>query len=138
MKPDKMLDDPAFLAGLRTAIVGRHRELELLVAALGANRHVLFEGPPGTGKSTILRTVAATAGSDLVFVEGNAELTPARLTGVRPIQGDGGGVRASCLCGRTVGGGSENRLIALRRGTEPGAGGDNQSPDHGDSSTHPG
>ncbi len=81
MKPDKMLDDPAFLAGLRTAIVGRRRELELLVAALGANRHVLFEGPPGTGKSTILRTVAATAGSDLVFVEGNAELTPARLTG---------------------------------------------------------
>ena len=67
------------LDGLRSAIVGRRRELELLVAALGARRHVLFEGPPGTGKSTILRTVAASSGSGLVFVEGNAELTPARL-----------------------------------------------------------
>ena len=78
---DPMFDDPAFLAGLRASIVGRGRELELLVAALGANRHVLFEGPPGTGKSTILRSVAATTGTGFVFVEGNAELTPARLAG---------------------------------------------------------
>lgn len=76
-----MLNDPEFLDGLSSEIVGRRRELELLVAALGTNRHVLFEGPPGTGKSTILRTLAATAGSGLVFVEGNAELTPARLAG---------------------------------------------------------
>ena len=35
--------------------------------------------PPGTGESTILREVAAAAGTGFVFVEGNAELTPARL-----------------------------------------------------------
>ena len=38
-------------------------------------------GPPGTGKSTILREVAAAAGTGFVFVEGNAELTPAPLAG---------------------------------------------------------
>jgi MoxR-like ATPase len=51
------------------------------VAALGAGSHVLLEGPPGTGKSTLLRDLAAAAGVPYVPVEGNAELTPARLLG---------------------------------------------------------
>lgn len=75
------LDDAAVLDALDGALVGRRRELELLVAALAADRHVLLEGPPGTGKSTMLREVAEAAGTGFVFVEGNAELTPARLAG---------------------------------------------------------
>jgi MoxR-like ATPase len=62
-------------------VVGRRRELELVIAALGAHRHVLLEGPPGTGKSTLLRAVADELGIGFAFVEGNAELTPARLIG---------------------------------------------------------
>ena len=75
------LSAPDIVDALSERVVGRRRELEVLVAALAADRHVLLEGPPGTGKSTILREVAAAAGTGFVFVEGNAELTPARLAG---------------------------------------------------------
>jgi len=64
-----------------SSVVGRRREIELVVAALVADRHVVIEGPPGTGKSTLLRTVAHELGVGFEFVEGNAELTPARLVG---------------------------------------------------------
>lgn len=69
------------LDALDSSVVGRRREVELVVAALDADRHVLLEGPPGTGKSTLLRAVAEGLGIGFVFVEGNAELTPARLVG---------------------------------------------------------
>ncbi|CAB4807578.1 unannotated protein [freshwater metagenome] len=73
--------DSELLNLLTTSVVGRRRELESVVAALAAGRHLLLEGPPGTGKSTVLRSVAKCTSSGFEFVEGNAELTPARLVG---------------------------------------------------------
>ena len=76
-----MSDRAGLIASLDDAVIGRRREVELVVAALDADRHVLLEGPPGTGKSTLLRAVSNALGIGFVFVEGNAELTPARLVG---------------------------------------------------------
>jgi MoxR-like ATPase len=66
---------------LHGELVGRRREVEIVVAALAADRHIVIEGPPGTGKSTLLRAVAGQLGLGFEFVEGNAELTPARFVG---------------------------------------------------------
>jgi len=71
----------AAAAAVARRVVGRAEESELLLASLDAGRHVLIEGPPGTGKSTMLRAVADGLGIGFAFVEGNAELTPARLVG---------------------------------------------------------
>lgn len=69
------------LTRVAAQLVGRRREQELVLAAIDAGRHVLIEGPPGTGKSTLLRAIAHELGVGFEFVEGNAELTPARLVG---------------------------------------------------------
>jgi MoxR-like ATPase len=62
-------------------LVGRERELELVLSAVGAGRDIVLEGPPGTSKTTLLRAITAEWGIPLLFVEGNADLTPSRLVG---------------------------------------------------------
>jgi MoxR-like ATPase len=66
---------------VRARVVGRERELDLILAAVAAGRDLLLEGPPGTSKSTLLRAITAEWGIPLVFVEGNADLTPPKLIG---------------------------------------------------------
>jgi MoxR-like ATPase len=71
----------SLVASAAATLVGMHREAEILSVALSTGRHVVLEGPPGTGKSSLLRCLAGAAGVPLRFVEGNAELTPSRLVG---------------------------------------------------------
>src|SRR5690606_1873902 len=77
--------DGATAAGARERIaaqlVGRERELELALAAVAAGRDLVLEGPPGTSKTTILTAITREWGIPLVFVEGNADLTPAKIVG---------------------------------------------------------
>src|ERR1700690_2519143 len=62
-------------------LVGRDRELELVLAAGDAGRDIVLEGPPGTSKTTMLKAITAEWSIPLLFVEGNADLTPAKLVG---------------------------------------------------------
>ena len=62
-------------------IVGRQHELELVLAAVDAGRDIVLEGPPGTSKTTMLKAITDHWSVPLLFVEGNADLTPAKLVG---------------------------------------------------------
>lgn len=62
-------------------VVGREHELELTLAAVAAGRDIVLEGPPGTSKTTMLTAITQEWGIPLLFVEGNADLTPAKLVG---------------------------------------------------------
>lgn len=66
---------------IASSVVGRQRELELTLAAVAAGRDIVLEGPPGTSKTTMLTAITAEWGIPLLFVEGNADLTPAKLVG---------------------------------------------------------
>jgi MoxR-like ATPase len=68
-------------AAVLDAVVGREREVQLILAAVNAGRDLLLEGPPGTSKTTLLKAITDAWDIPLVFAEGNAELTPARLLG---------------------------------------------------------
>ena len=75
------MDIHRIYAALDREVIGRKDEVQLILAALAAGRDLLLEGPPGTSKSTILRAITAAMGGRLYLVEGNADLTPAKLVG---------------------------------------------------------
>jgi MoxR-like ATPase len=79
-----MNSDPSLAAMKRRIagqLVGRDHELELVLAAVDAGRDIVLEGPPGTSKTTMLTAITGEWSIPLLFVEGNADLTPAKLVG---------------------------------------------------------
>jgi MoxR-like ATPase len=62
-------------------VIGRQVEIKSILAAMEAGKHILLEGPPGTSKSTLLRRISKVAGIPFHIVEGNIDLTPAKLVG---------------------------------------------------------
>ena len=53
--------------------VGRREETRMILAALLSGRHVMLEGPPGTSKSTILKSIVREMG--LPFIRSPATVT---------------------------------------------------------------
>ena len=61
--------------------MGRDREVREIFAAMLSRKHILLEGPPGTSKSTIVRSIARSMHVPFHFIEGSIDLTPSKLLG---------------------------------------------------------
>jgi MoxR-like ATPase len=62
-------------------VVGRRSEILMIISALQAGRHLFLEGPPGTSKSTILRAISESMGTQFRLITGNSDLTTSKLVG---------------------------------------------------------
>jgi MoxR-like ATPase/Mg-chelatase subunit ChlD len=65
----------------RYGVEGRERELALALAALAGGRHLLLEGPVGSGKTTVALAVCGHLGRETVRVDGDDRGTESRLAG---------------------------------------------------------
>ncbi len=62
-------------------VIGRRREILMIVSALEAGKHIFLEGPPGTSKSTILQAISVCKDRPYCLVTGNSDLTTSKLIG---------------------------------------------------------
>lgn len=95
--------DP-LLHHLVDTVIGAEKPAGLLLTALLANGHVLIEGAPGIGKTTLAHTLASSMGGTFKRVQFTPDLLPADLLGYNLFRSDRGAfefvpgpVFANCL-----------------------------------------
>ena len=65
-----------------SVIVGKDDVIELAITALLCRGHILFEDVPGSGKTTLAKTLAASLGCTFSRVQFTPDLMPADITGI--------------------------------------------------------
>ncbi len=68
-------------AEVHRVVVGLTGVVDLFLVALLAGGHVLFEGVPGTAKTTLVKTIAAVLGADFTRIQFTPDLLPSDVTG---------------------------------------------------------
>ena len=79
----------AVLDQLRRVVLGQEAALRETLLALLARGHVLLEGPPGTAKTLLVRTLAETLGLSFRRIQFTPDLMPSDITGIN-LLGPGG------------------------------------------------
>lgn len=69
-------------ANMSSIILGKHQQIQLALACLLANGHLLIEDLPGVGKTTLALTIAQTFGLNFQRIQFTSDLLPADVLGV--------------------------------------------------------
>jgi MoxR-like ATPase len=67
---------------METVIIGKTDAVELVLAAFLARGHILLEDLPGTGKTTLSKTMACSLGCDFKRIQFTPDLMPSDVTGM--------------------------------------------------------
>ncbi len=67
---------------IQKVIVGKEEVIELLLAAVLCEGHILLEDVPGTGKTTLARALAASLGCTFRRIQFTPDLLPSDITGL--------------------------------------------------------
>ena len=63
-------------------IVGKTETIDMLIVSLLCGGHVLLEDVPGTGKTMLIKSLAASVGCDFTRIQFTPDLLPSDITGV--------------------------------------------------------
>lgn len=72
----------SIMENVNKVIVGKDKQIELLMVALLTGGHVLLEDVPGTGKTKTARSLSQSLGLDFKRVQFTIDLLPSDLTGI--------------------------------------------------------
>src|SRR6516164_5987005 len=78
---------------IHKAIVGHDQAIEELLSAFFAGGHALIEGVPGTGKTTLVKSLGQALNLSFNRIQFTVDLMPADITGTRIILSGSDGVR---------------------------------------------